>query len=76
VLVVDDTFCTIPTVRILQGGSFLFPPEPYSGQADKYPVFLRCVLYLMICIQTGLGVGVGVGLGVGVGVGVGLTSIR
>jgi hypothetical protein len=24
-------FCTIPTVGILRGESFLFPPEPYSG---------------------------------------------
>ena len=25
------SFCTIPTVGILRGGSFLFLPEPYSG---------------------------------------------
>jgi hypothetical protein len=25
---VDGTFRTIPTVENLQGGSFLFPPEP------------------------------------------------
>jgi len=28
VLGVDGTFRTIPTVGILQGGSFSFPPEP------------------------------------------------
>ena len=28
VLGVDGTFPTIPTARILRGGSFLFPPEP------------------------------------------------
>jgi hypothetical protein len=28
VLVVDGTFGTIPTVGILQGGSFLILPEP------------------------------------------------
>jgi hypothetical protein len=28
VLGVDGTFRTIPTVGILRGGSFLFPPEP------------------------------------------------
>jgi hypothetical protein len=28
VLVFDGTFCATPTVEILQGGSFLFLPEP------------------------------------------------
>ncbi len=28
-------YCTIPTVGILWSGSFLFPREPYSGQAVK-----------------------------------------
>jgi hypothetical protein len=35
VLVVDGTFCTIPNIGILQGGSFSFPPEPYSSEAVK-----------------------------------------
>ncbi len=32
-LVVEGTFCTIPTVGIRRGGSFLFPLAPYSGEA-------------------------------------------
>jgi hypothetical protein len=31
VLGVDGTLHTIPTVGILRGGSFVFPPESYSG---------------------------------------------
>ncbi len=45
-LVVDGTFFTIPTVEILRGGSFLFPPEPYSSSAVKQIVLIFTVLIL------------------------------
>jgi hypothetical protein len=35
VLVVGGTFCTIPTLGIVRGGSFLVPPESYSDKAVK-----------------------------------------
>ena len=36
VLGVDGTFCTIPTVENLQGGSFSFPPEPIALKLLRY----------------------------------------
>ena len=43
VLGVDGTFCTIPTVRILQGGSFCSCRNPYSqfNFIDPFLAFVR-----------------------------------